>query len=238
MSSNICNIVNKFMNESGKEIFLIAAIAVVLYLILTYSSKPRVTANTMPNVTDSEIAEPFNEDDLFNTPANIPLAFDDAEPALITQPIYEEKVEAASGGDLVDFYNENLKGLDTDYVVNGTTDNLPESNYDNNYTLGVNVDDEEFVKLGGVPDTNKLISDDLLPKKSEDWFETPNVGTNVEDANLLADALFRGGINTVGTTNKNASYDLRGNIPNPKITVSPWNNSSYDPDNNIQGLCA
>ena len=91
MSSNICNIVNKFMNESGKEIFLIAAIAVVLYLILTYSSKPRVTANTMPNVTDSEIAEPFNEDDLFNTPANIPLAFDDAEPALITQPLWGKR---------------------------------------------------------------------------------------------------------------------------------------------------
>jgi hypothetical protein len=42
--------------------------------------------------------------------------------------------------------------------------------------------------------------------------------------------MFRGGINTTGNTNKNASYDMyRENIPNPKIVISPWNNSSYDP---------
>ena len=221
------------LDKISKEAILIVAIAVVIYLILNYSGK--ITSVAPVDPVDSAAAENFTEDDLFNAPA--PLTEDEAEAEIVIQPAFKED-EVAVEETLADFYNDNLKGTNASYTVSGNTDGLPADNYDGNYTLGVNVDDADFKNLGGVPDTNKMISDDLLPKKSEDWFETPSVGTNVEDANLLADALFRGGINTVGTTNKNASYDLRGNIPNPKIVVSPWNNSSYDPDNNIQGLCA
>jgi len=104
--------------------------------------------------------------------------------------------------------------------------------------LGVNQNDGEFKELNNVPNDQKLISDDLLPKDSKDWFETPTVGIAIEEANLLANPEFLIGVNTVGSTRKNANLDIRGNIPNPKITVSPWNNSSYDPDNNMEGLCA
>ena len=45
------------------------------------------------------------------------------------------------------------------------------------------------------------------------------------------------GINTVGTSHKNGSYDLRGNPPCPKFVVSPWLQSSIEPDLNIKGLC-
>lgn len=38
------------------------------------------------------------------------------------------------------------------------------------------------------------------------------------------------GTNTVGQSLKNPSYDLRGCPPNPKYVVSPWNNSTYEPD--------
>lgn len=33
------------------------------------------------------------------------------------------------------------------------------------------------------------------------------------------------GINTIGSSLKNPTYDIRGNIPNPKFAVSPWGNS-------------
>jgi hypothetical protein len=222
---------NSILDKISKEVILVVAIVVVIYLILDNSGKS--TSKSALNNVDSEapMTENYTEDDLFNAPSVIQ---EDIFPTMIAEPVVKEETE----GDLADFYNDNLKGIDAEYKVSGSVAGLPTNNYTDNYTLGVNVDDVEFKNLGGVPDTNKLISDDLLPKKSEDWFETPNVGTSVEDANLLADALFRGGINTVGTTNKNANYDIRGNVPNPKIVVSPWNNSSYDPDNNMQGLCA
>jgi len=37
------------------------------------------------------------------------------------------------------------------------------------------------------------------------------------------------GFNTILATNKNATHDLRGDIPNPKTQVSVWNMPSIDP---------
>ena len=55
---------------------------------------------------------------------------------------------------------------------------------------------------------NKRKKFEILPKKNESWFETPSVGTKIDDANLLADALFKVGVDTVGSTRKNPSYDI------------------------------
>ena len=45
------------------------------------------------------------------------------------------------------------------------------------------------------------------------------------------------GVDTVGQSLKNATWDLRGTIANPKYSVSPWNNSTYEPDYNLKALC-
>jgi hypothetical protein len=38
------------------------------------------------------------------------------------------------------------------------------------------------------------------------------------------------GVDTVMSSNRNPSYDIRTNIPNPIQVVSPWNNSTITPD--------
>ena len=74
--------------------------------------------------------------------------------------------------------------------------------------------------------------------QNNDWdFGVPTQKISLNDANLLGSATNKIGFNTQGNTLKNASTDLRGNIPNPKIQVGPFNNSSYDPDNNIKAWC-
>ena len=45
------------------------------------------------------------------------------------------------------------------------------------------------------------------------------------------------GTDTVGQSLKNATYDLRSAPPNPKFVVSPWQNSTIEPDYNIKPLC-
>jgi len=134
-------------------------------------------------------------------------------------------------------YSSNLQGSPGNFNSNTTT--LYAADYGQGYNLGVNNSDPALAKFTNQtpPQKSPLISDDLLPKKNENWFETPSVGTKVDDANLLADAVYKVGVDTVGSTRKNPSYDLRGNVPNPKFPVSPWNNSSYEPDNNLKGLC-
>ena len=81
---------------------------------------------------------------------------------------------------------------------------------------------------------------DFLPKEINDqWFDTDfsQAKTNINDEKLINTDRYVIGINTVGQSLKNASYDIRGTIANPKFSVSPWNNSTYEPDYNIKPLC-
>lgn len=81
---------------------------------------------------------------------------------------------------------------------------------------------------------------DFLPKEiNSDWFDTDfsQAKHTLNDDKLINTERYVIGINTVGESLKNASYDIRGTVPNPKFSVSPWNNSTYEPDYNIKPLC-
>ena len=71
--------------------------------------------------------------------------------------------------------------------------------------------------------------DNLLPKeKNPDWFDSVPEPINVKDKRLI-NINRPMGVNTVGTSRKNASSDMRGSIPSPKFTP-PWGISSIEPD--------
>jgi hypothetical protein len=79
-----------------------------------------------------------------------------------------------------------------------------------------------------------------LPKEvNDEWFDTDftQAKYNLNDDKMINTNRYMIGVNTVGQSLKNPAYDIRGTIPNPKYTVSPWNNSTYEPDNNLKPLC-
>ena len=81
---------------------------------------------------------------------------------------------------------------------------------------------------------------DFLPKEiKDDWFNTDfsQAKYNINDDKLINTEKYIIGINTVGQSLKNASYDIRGSINVPKFSVSPWNNSTTEADYNIKPLC-
>lgn len=81
---------------------------------------------------------------------------------------------------------------------------------------------------------------DFLPKEINDkWFDTDfsQAKANINDDKLINTERYVIGINTVGQSLKNASYDIRGSIPNPKYSIGPWNNSTIEPDYNLKPLC-
>jgi len=87
---------------------------------------------------------------------------------------------------------------------------------------------------------DKYNAADFLPKQvNDEWFETDFslAKYQLNDDKLINTEKYIIGINTVGESLKNASYDIRGTIPNPKFIVSPWNNSTYEPDFNLKPLC-
>ena len=84
---------------------------------------------------------------------------------------------------------------------------------------------------GCFPKQNELKPEDLLPKDmNTKWAQVNPSGQGMlADRNFL-DAGHHVGINTVGQTLRNANYSVRSEIPNPQIKVSPWMQSTIDPD--------
>jgi hypothetical protein len=101
---------------------------------------------------------------------------------------------------------------------------------------GTNTDTVDFKKQN----MDNYNAKDFLPHEiNDEWFETDFslAKYQLNDDKLINTERYIIGINTVGQSLKNASYDIRGTIPNPKFVISPWNNSTYEPDFNLKPLC-
>jgi len=79
----------------------------------------------------------------------------------------------------------------------------------------------------------------VLPQEIEqDWFDiTPLQTTQKIKGTHLIHPKVHMGVNTVASTLRNGTHDIRGDIVNPKLNVGPWMQSTIEPDTNIKGLC-
>jgi hypothetical protein len=85
---------------------------------------------------------------------------------------------------------------------------------------------------------DKLTPEDLLPKNAANsqWAQVNPAGQgDVKNQNFLT-AGYHVGINTVGSTLRNANMQLRSEPPNPQNKVSPWNQTTIQPDLNRKPL--
>jgi hypothetical protein len=77
----------------------------------------------------------------------------------------------------------------------------------------------------------------LLPKETKnDWFEVMPDAISVKNRHLI-NISKPIGVNTIGTSLRNPSHDIRGTPSCPKFVISPWLQSSIEPDHNLKGLC-
>lgn len=139
------------------------------------------------------------------------------------------------------------KDLKTIPPVNKEINNAVENITGNEYNVGANLANA-FDVVKNPPTQNNVVNmnnvkeynaKDFLPKEiNNDWFNTDfsQAKQNLQDDKLINTDRYVIGVNTVGQSLKNASYDIRGTIPNPKYSVSPWNNSTYEADLNIKPL--
>jgi hypothetical protein len=88
-------------------------------------------------------------------------------------------------------------------------------------------------------DKDKYNSNAYLPQEKEkDWFETIET-VDIKDSRAIN--IYRPiGADTIGSTHKGAIYDIRGldKAVCPKFVVSPWLQSSWEPDRSSKSLCA
>jgi len=77
-----------------------------------------------------------------------------------------------------------------------------------------------------VPDPSELLPKD----QNNEWARLNPSGSNdFQNVNLLK-AGYHSGIDTVGSTMRNANLQVRSEPPNPTTKVSPWMNSTIEPD--------
>ena len=75
----------------------------------------------------------------------------------------------------------------------------------------------------------------LLPKDNNNsWGNINPVSNSTSDSSLANQNFLQAGalagINTIGSSNRNANLQLRKEHPNPTTNVGPWNQSTIEPD--------
>lgn len=133
--------------------------------------------------------------------------------------------------------NRDLETVDKSYYnVRDIT-----KNYTDRYTA-IEDSDENLasIDVGNNKGTekDKYNLNSFLPQEEEkDWFETIET-VDVKNSHLIN--IYKPiGVNTIGSCQKNATYDLRGTDKAicPKFVVSPWMQSSIEPDRSMKSLC-
>ena len=76
-----------------------------------------------------------------------------------------------------------------------------------------------------------LTPEELKPQDNSSlWAQVNPAGEGSLKGRSFLQAGHNIGINTVGQTMRNANLQLRSEPPNPQVSVSPWNQTTIEPD--------
>lgn len=217
------------MASNSSSIVISFSIAILLLLILllllSYNSKSKRDNN-----------EQFNNMNSISNIINDPFT----EFKNITDMISKKETKKENFNNTFDPYakasisNNGLNGL------NGVEENdklnyasLNGEGYNNKYTdIAEGYENQATQDPTTCIKKEKLTSKDLLPKDAQNlvWSKiNPSSQANIEDQNFLT-AGYHIGVNTIGQSLRNANLQLRSEIPNPQVAVSPWLISTIEPD--------
>jgi len=138
------------------------------------------------------------------------------------------------------FRYNGAKSTSIDKMTNYNSSPYPESNGSQNDLSGnplsaSTMQGNNFLQVGSnpsVPETNapKMNPSDLLPKDANsDWASVNPASNDLTGVSLLnaSDAI---GINTVGSSLRNANLQIRSEPIIPKVNIGPWNQSTVEGD--------
>lgn len=145
--------------------------------------------------------------------------------------------------------NMNLEeSVEDENNLNVNLNNIQNNESNNNVSGSYGVEnDSNFKEVNNNVDSNQLPNEcypkdilspkELLPKDVEStWAQSVPAGQgSLGDQNFL-NAGFHIGINTVGQTLRNPNYGLRSEPPNPQVKVSPWMQTTIEPDSNRRAM--
>lgn len=138
----------------------------------------------------------------------------------------QKDLEESNDMEMMDNQMDSNDEMMDDNVENFT--NQDENNDMDYYSVDKNY--EEQRNESNFP-KEQLNADDLLPKDNASlWAQSnPEGEGSLKDRNFLQSG-YHIGINTVGQTLRNANQQLRSEPPCPQVKVSPWLQTTIEPD--------
>lgn len=222
----------------NKQTKLLLVIALVLMAIMYFynSGFPIKNAGSL-NYEDPVVSEYRNEANVNSTPE------EQTDPRFLSKNSAKKgeykKISYAEGDrngvkpEFDSFFDQNNSLIEESQVGSGAGNNDEFLGNDNSASLA----SYKPGKPQKLTDEDIFRSEDYLAQElNKDWFEVMPEPISVKNRHLI-NVTRPVGVNTTGTTLKNASYDIRGSISIAKNIISPFQNSSIENDINNKGLC-
>lgn len=234
-----------FKNTELKYVLILASVLVVVYLINRYSSEPFAenVAKAHPVHEITDIPQDMSNDN-YSSESSLPsVELSHSEKSSIKSR-FDSKNKSRSGKYKRLNYKDGRRGQTTEDVAKYFDDNnslvkdgqLANNEFEGN-TEGDNLASYRSGPKQPLNDEDIFKTDNFLPKETnQDWFEVMPEPISVKNRHLI-NVSRPVGVNTIGNSLRNASWDIRGSPPCPKFVVSPWQQSTIEPDYNIKGLC-
>jgi hypothetical protein len=228
--------------DTFTTIIIIAVLSVAIFYLLRPSSSGftntpkvnKVNRNTPRRQVKENLAN-INDPSMFASGGN-DLPENPAKPAEPAAEIPSSVVDSATKNKEFPTGQFNPLLLTPSSEVMGAAPDNSNAGFGADYTLGV---DQNLANPSG---RQMQTATDLRPQEmNSGWFNSPydrGAQLEIENGNLLASASSQAkiGIDTIGQSLRNASYDIRGSVPTPKFDVGPFNNSTIEYDYNIKSL--
>ena len=226
-------------NNNVSSVLLLIFIGLAIYYLCSCKNEPfedLLSSNNAPDLSNNAYVSSNNLDDLSNAAilSNAPVLSNNIINDVINsqpttfEPKQMQPPQNSSQEPSFDF--------DANDEMNNDAGTDLTSAFMAPLAPGTNPEVVDFKKVNN----DNYNAKDFLPKQINDqWFETDFslAKYQLNDDKLINTERYMIGINTVGQSLKNATYDIRGTIANPKLVVSPGNNSTYEPDFNLKPLC-
>lgn len=137
-----------------------------------------------------------------------------------------DDADADETAEPVEMYeNEDVSQVDQPTQVDPDQMEMMTANREN--PVERDIRNAQIMGMGG----DQLSAQDLLPQdKSSTWASVNPEGQGTLDGKNFLQAGYHIGINTVGQTLRNANLQLRSEPPNPQVQVSPWLQTTIEPD--------
>jgi hypothetical protein len=215
----------KMANEKwiniGIRVSLITIAAIIIIVLITYYSKPR--QQPVDN-SDKAGVEKFNTNDKY-------VKF--ADPVVSSTRVLEEQPRKSMAPQAQPEYKTESKQQQQPSNTPMPTDPYGMEDYIAvDYTQQPGVGDNAFFPQ------DRTKPEDLLPLNAANskWAQVAPAGQgDVKNQNFLT-AGYLVGKDTIGVAKKNPNLTLRAEPANPKTAVSPWMNSSIEPDQYRRGF--